>query len=212
MGGQSTRDTWLVAASPCRGSDFVLFEQACDGGVASGCHNLGVAYQRGLGVTNNELKAWELFARACAAGASKDCGIKLRTAGGTFLSWHCAATGCGSDLLALDRVVTSWESRVPRSLSLAVEEEYSPIEVRLQLFPAGFVEELALPLIDPEQKRRGVPGSSTRFGDRNEWMAHGGSRRALLGDVNVHNRSDERHIWRSGRGVPWDQKHSQMSG
>jgi len=50
-------------------------------------------------------------------------------------------------------------------LSLAVEEEDRPVYVRLQLFPTGFAEKLALPLIDPDQIRRGILGSSTRFGN-----------------------------------------------
>lgn len=53
-------------------------------------------------------------------------------------------------------------------LSLPVEEEHCSIYVRLQFFPAGFVEKLALPLIDPDQIRSGIPGSSTRLGNRKE--------------------------------------------
>jgi TPR repeat protein len=62
----------------------LLFEQACDGRIAEGCHNLAMSYRRGLGVPKDEMKAWELFARACHAGMGVDCGHKLGVAGGTL--------------------------------------------------------------------------------------------------------------------------------
>lgn len=42
-----------------------LFEQACHGGVAQGCFNLGVLYDNGQGVKQNYAQAAKLWEQAC---------------------------------------------------------------------------------------------------------------------------------------------------
>lgn len=52
-----------------------LFEMGCDGGNATGCHNLAVMVDTGQGVAQNSGRAVELFERACKAGNSADCAV-----------------------------------------------------------------------------------------------------------------------------------------
>jgi TPR repeat protein len=51
-----------------------LFDKACEGGYAQGCHNVGVLYQRGEGVDKDERRAAELYDKACRGGVVADCG------------------------------------------------------------------------------------------------------------------------------------------
>ena len=50
-----------------------LYQRACDGGAARGCTNLGVLYERGLGVTRDVAQARTLYQRACGAGDTDAC-------------------------------------------------------------------------------------------------------------------------------------------
>jgi TPR repeat protein len=49
------------------------WEQACTGGEAQGCFNLGLLYARGQGVPKDECRAATLFEQACRAGMSEAC-------------------------------------------------------------------------------------------------------------------------------------------
>ena len=61
-------------------------------------------------------------------------------------------------------------------------EEHRPIQVRLELFPAGFTELFALTLVDPKPMDRCVFRGSTRLRERNERVGHAGyETRAALG-------------------------------
>ncbi len=42
-----------------------LYQQACDGGMATVCNNLGVMYLRGEGVTQDYTRAVSFFQKAC---------------------------------------------------------------------------------------------------------------------------------------------------
>jgi hypothetical protein len=50
-----------------------LYEQACTGGDATGCTNLGMLYKNGRGVPKDERRAAALLAQACEAGDSAAC-------------------------------------------------------------------------------------------------------------------------------------------
>ncbi|MBP3221969.1 MAG: sel1 repeat family protein, partial [Neisseriaceae bacterium] len=50
-----------------------LFEQACHGGNAKGCYNLGVLYDKGQGVKQNYAQAAKLFEQACHGGDAQGC-------------------------------------------------------------------------------------------------------------------------------------------
>ena len=50
-----------------------LYKKACDGGCAEGCHNLGVLYEKGLGVNQSYAKAASLYKRACNGGCALGC-------------------------------------------------------------------------------------------------------------------------------------------
>ncbi|MCP4603622.1 MAG: sel1 repeat family protein [Proteobacteria bacterium] len=49
------------------------FAEGCTAGEAPGCYNLGVAYDKGLGLHRNYEKAFDLFRRACVAGFTPGC-------------------------------------------------------------------------------------------------------------------------------------------
>ena len=49
------------------------WEQACTGGEAKGCFNLGRLYEQGQGVPQDERRAATLLEQACRAGVSKAC-------------------------------------------------------------------------------------------------------------------------------------------
>ena len=55
-----------------------MSEKACEGGLADGCYNLGVAYLRGVGVPTDKAKAKTLFDKSCKMGAKPACDA-LRT-------------------------------------------------------------------------------------------------------------------------------------
>src|SRR5258707_3940541 len=46
--------------------------QACNGGDAEGCFNLGLLYRRGMGVAKDERRAATLYEQACKGGLAKD--------------------------------------------------------------------------------------------------------------------------------------------
>jgi TPR repeat protein len=49
------------------------FRQACADGDGAGCSTLGLMYERGLGVVEDEVRAAKLYQRACAAGNEAGC-------------------------------------------------------------------------------------------------------------------------------------------
>ena len=50
-----------------------LYSQACDGGSMRGCNNLGVLYDHGRGVAENNARARALFRQACNGGNENAC-------------------------------------------------------------------------------------------------------------------------------------------
>ena len=50
-----------------------LYEQACDGGYAFACHNLGVSYETGEGVQLDFARAAQLYEKACNGGDFNAC-------------------------------------------------------------------------------------------------------------------------------------------
>ena len=50
-----------------------LYRKACDGGERKGCHDLGLMYYRGEGMTKDLTRAGGLFKRACDAGGTGGC-------------------------------------------------------------------------------------------------------------------------------------------
>lgn len=46
---------------------------SCYSGSTAGCHNLGVLYQRGLGVNQDDSKAKELYKKACDGKLQEGC-------------------------------------------------------------------------------------------------------------------------------------------
>jgi eukaryotic-like serine/threonine-protein kinase len=50
-----------------------LFKQACSGGNASSCNQLGFMYREGQGVAKDYSRAFELFSRACNIGGTGGC-------------------------------------------------------------------------------------------------------------------------------------------
>ena len=61
----------------------MLNQRACDGAVAKGCYSLAYMYQRGLGVTQDEVKASALIQKACDGEVGEACteiGEALRAA------------------------------------------------------------------------------------------------------------------------------------
>ena len=47
--------------------------QACDGGDAAGCINLGRMYEEGHGVAQDQAKAVTLYRKACEMGLERAC-------------------------------------------------------------------------------------------------------------------------------------------
>ena len=50
-----------------------LYEKACDGEYANGCHNLGVLYMNGQGVKRDYIEAAKFYEKACEADVSESC-------------------------------------------------------------------------------------------------------------------------------------------
>ena len=50
-----------------------LYQKACDGGDALGCHNLGLLYKNGQGVNQDYQKAAQLYQKACDGGNAVGC-------------------------------------------------------------------------------------------------------------------------------------------
>ncbi len=57
----------------CAGSEVELLGQACDGGYAAKCYDLGVIYRDGRIIDQDNLKAKELFKKACDGGDTHGC-------------------------------------------------------------------------------------------------------------------------------------------
>jgi len=58
-----------------------LFKKACEGRYAIGCTDLGIAYQAGLGVRQNNAEALKYFGKACDLKDEEGCEkyAKLKT-------------------------------------------------------------------------------------------------------------------------------------
>ena len=65
-----------VATEPAKADHFL--DLACKAGDAEGCFDLGVAYEKGRGVTADRKQAAELYKRACALGFAQACAKKVR--------------------------------------------------------------------------------------------------------------------------------------
>ncbi len=52
-----------------------LYDQACKGGFAKGCYNLGVMFSNGEGGARNKARARALFDQACKGGNAKGCSV-----------------------------------------------------------------------------------------------------------------------------------------
>ena len=53
--------------------DYQQYKNACDGGNARGCFNLGLMYYKGRGVKQDDFKAKELYGKACDGGCAGGC-------------------------------------------------------------------------------------------------------------------------------------------
>jgi TPR repeat protein len=51
----------------------LLFEQACNADDTEGCFNLGLLYEKGLGVPKDAARAAGFFRKACAGGDAEGC-------------------------------------------------------------------------------------------------------------------------------------------
>ena len=73
----SAEDLFDQGLSAYRGKQFSqaaeLYQKACNGGERKGCHDLGLMYYRGEGMTKDLNRAADLFKRACDAGGSGGC-------------------------------------------------------------------------------------------------------------------------------------------
>ena len=56
-----------------KGKAAVLYERACEGGIAEACVNLGGLLQTGDGVAVDKKRANALYGRACEAGVVEAC-------------------------------------------------------------------------------------------------------------------------------------------
>ena len=68
--------------------------QACDGGDALSCFNLGVMYYKGDGVEQNKVLAVQLFRKACDGGGASGCfnlGVMYRNGDGVVKNETTAA-------------------------------------------------------------------------------------------------------------------------
>ena len=52
---------------------FKLYTQACKGGSAKGCHNLGLVYFYGDGVEKDREKAFQFYRKGCKGGNMSSC-------------------------------------------------------------------------------------------------------------------------------------------
>ena len=57
------------------GSEIKLLGEACDGGYAEKCYDLGVIYRDGRIIDQDTLKAKELFKKACDGGDTRGCDV-----------------------------------------------------------------------------------------------------------------------------------------
>jgi len=66
---------WAVLHTPASAqeSDADRYSQACEGGVATGCFNLGMMYRFGSGVSRDYARAADLYRQACEAGVARAC-------------------------------------------------------------------------------------------------------------------------------------------
>ena len=73
----------VVATNPTPKDDNTRYRLECEAGVAHGCTNLGLAYDRGTGVERDLVKANALYAKACARDEMEAC-----TSLGCTTPWH----------------------------------------------------------------------------------------------------------------------------
>ena len=52
---------------------MALYRRACDGGIATGCHNLAGRFAGGIGVAVDGAQAAALYEEACDAGEARSC-------------------------------------------------------------------------------------------------------------------------------------------
>jgi hypothetical protein len=52
-----------------------LYQKSCEGNCAAGCHNLGVAWNQGIGGSVDKARAKQAFDKACQLGRQKSCGF-----------------------------------------------------------------------------------------------------------------------------------------
>ncbi len=107
-----------------------LFERACDGGEMLGCANLGVSYERGDGVIQDQGRAVSLYERACGGGEMLGCsnlGSMYRTGRGVAVDLGAAVSlywrACeGGITLSCVNLAVSYErgDGVPENVATAV--------------------------------------------------------------------------------------------
>jgi hypothetical protein len=57
----------------CSNGKLEACKSLCDGGEAAGCFNLGVLYDDGRGVKQDDFKAAKLYEKACDGGIAESC-------------------------------------------------------------------------------------------------------------------------------------------
>ena len=69
---------WIVLLAPARGQDsdaraVEFYRQACEGGYAQGCYDLGLMYHEGTGVRQDYSRAVQLYRQACEGRYADGC-------------------------------------------------------------------------------------------------------------------------------------------
>lgn len=67
--GQGALDRFEAGMAAIKTQDYVTarikFDEACQWGVGTACYNLGMMYWKGDGVPNDQVKAFDYYAKAC---------------------------------------------------------------------------------------------------------------------------------------------------
>ena len=63
----------FAAGKDIKLADINFFQNACDRKISQGCFNLGVAYNKGLGIKQDYEKARIFFSKACELGDETGC-------------------------------------------------------------------------------------------------------------------------------------------